>query len=706
MNIKNLSNDYEWICTNGIGGYALGSRDLINKRKYHGLLIASYDNLKRIHLVSSIEEKFIFNDKTVFIDSNNYYDTVYPTGYKRILKSWVRPYPSFLYNLADDTNDMIFLLKEIFMPKDSNTVLIRYTNLSGRKIEYRLRPKFTMRDHHWVNKPGTYDTVQTYIESSSQNGCCFGYVKRNDFNFKGVYFYSNMGDILKDSLIFRNVYYSKEAKRGYDAFEDFISPFLLQGVMNQGEALNVIFSDEAISEKLENICDSTSFNNLKDKIIGRYKKLPLPKDHPRYGRDSYFIRHGVIDIDANKYFSRSKMSDTINDALKENFNGNDYKKILGFMLEDFRINDDIIAGYPWFSAWGRDTMISLEAFMLEFQNRLPFIFSVLELYGSKMKNGIMPNVKGEGGEGENYDTVDASLWYLQRIHDIFDFLGYDQKDKLLKYVGEIICNYLYNEQLPFYCDENDRLICIRKSNDRALTWMDAKVDGKAVTPRYGKPIEINGLWYSGLKATVEMAIKLGKEIIYGGRYEISIRELKYISEIVKYHMKKYFIDDMWLDLIDGDEKEAKQIRPNFVIALSLPFDFADYQSTFKGYKIAKEKLLTQFGLRSLSMDSVNFIEEYSGDQRSRDLAYHQGTVWTWLLMPYAKLIRKIKRDNNALKEELTSIISKFRDMIKSGTIASIAEVWDGKNPSIPKGAPAQAWSVAAVYYIEKLIDSL
>lgn len=698
--LTNSNYDYEWICTNGIGGYALGTRDLINRRKYHGLLIASHEDLKRIHLVSSIEEMFIVDGRSLFIDSNNYNDIIYPDGFRRILNTWVRPFPAFFYDLSENNDGSVTLLKEIFMAHKSNSVLIRYTNFSEADMEFRLRPKFSIRDHHWVNKPGTFDTTVVHVESGVKDGCNFGYLRRENFEFGEVYFFSGKGEIEKEGLIYRSIYYLKEDERGYDAYEDLISPFLFHGLLHKGGTLEIVFSDSGISEGL---CDLNSFNAVKDGIIGRFKDFPLPDDYAEYFNIKMFSFHSAINKKDNKNLYNEIKTDRKRNGI---FREKDYKQILKLMLEDFLIVDDIIAGYPWFSAWGRDTMISLEAFLIDEKRYLPFILDILNSYGSKMRNGILPNVKGEGGEGENFDTVDASLLYLLRVYEIFESLNKKNREKIFRYVQEVVCNYLFNNKLSFYCDENDYLICIKKDKSRALTWMDAKVDGVAVTPRYGKPVEINGLWYSGLMATIEMATKLGKTKISSSDSSIKVTDLTEIAKTVKNSMKSYFVDNYWLDLIESERKEAEKIRPNFIIALSLPFDFADYQSLKRGYEIAKEKLLTPYGLRSLSMDSPDFRGVYRGDQKIRDFAYHQGTVWTWLLLPYAKLLSKVIPDKDKLKKELISVISSLKDLIKNNVIASIAEIWDGENPKTPKGAPAQAWSVAAVYYIEHLIDGL
>jgi len=636
---------YEWILTNGKGGYTLGESDLINSRKYQSLLTASTEGLKRTNLVSSVEEKFEVMGETFFADSNRYPDTVYPGGSSFLEYSRLRPYPLFRYKFPN-SRGQIAIRKEILMDEQENIVLLRYSNIGNLRLQFSFRYKLSLRDHHHVNQPGLFDYIPVEAEIALNDSYRIGYAKRIDNNAE-VYIYAFSGSLVKEPVIYRNIFYEKEASRGYDSLEDLSAPFLHRGFINPNEQTDIILSDCKLT--------NSKVHSIRQKIIGRY----------------------------------TGKSEKV-----------DYMSLLRDMLDDFKINRDIIAGYPWFSAWGRDTMISLEAFTCQ-KDKTDYVFSVLMSYGKELKNGILPNVKGEGGLGRNYDTVDASLWFVIRAHEVFENVNEEKKRTLFKYCKEILLNYAFNKNSSFSYDLGDGLISLNKDSGAALTWMDAKVDGVPVTPRYGKPIEINALWYNTVIIVTRMALKLGEKTISSSHYSINTEDLNKTGMLIKKSMKKFYNNGIWCDRID-DNMPVPEVRPNFVIACSLPFDFTDTKGLKNAYSTARDKLLTPYGLRTLSEDSPQFNGVYGGSQKVRDLAYHQGTVWAWLLLPYAKLLIKALDKTGEANEELERIVSAIKEKIMNGVYASIAEIWDGKEPEEPKGTPAQGWSVAALYCIEKI----
>ncbi len=678
-----VDTDYtaEWILTNRLGGYALGSAHLINIRKYHGLLTASDEHFRRIHLVSSIEEKFGVDDEFLFMDSNSYADTIYPQGYLHIAKSRLRPYPAFLYSFSS-CKQKIIILKEILMDEWKNITLLKYTNLGKVTLEYFFRYKFSLRNHHHVNSPKTFDIIPIESDIIERNTHRGGWVIRGDTG-ASAFVYASHGRFKKDPLIFRNIFYPIEDARGYDAAEDLIAPFLHKGFLKPGKTMVILFSDISLEGPA-----GKSVVTVQEKIGERYSRYALPKGHPSR----------VTGIKNRKAFLKSS------DFKDYIFSEDEYKELLGLLLDDFKTRNDIIAGFPWFSAWGRDTMISLKAYLKQGDNT-DFVYDVLNTYGERTQNGLLPNVIGEDGKGTNFDTVDASLWFIIRVYECFEKLGVQRKRKLLGFCADIVLNYIFNKELPFYFDKEDFLISIRDDTQSALTWMDAKVGGIPVTPRYGKPVEINALWFNSVKAVSQMAQKLHKKKIISGTYSMTTEELSDLAEEVGKNMAKFLVDGIWCDRIEKGVR-VKEIRPNFVISCSFPFDFTDKKGLKLAAGLAREYLLTPFGLRSLSPESPLYKKNYAGSQEIRDLAYHQGTVWTWLLLPYAQLLEKIIPDKTLLKRELEDSIFQIRCTIMNGTLASAPEVWDGENPHVPKGTPAQAWSVAALFCIEKMIEDI
>jgi len=664
----------EWILTNRRGGYALGSADLINRRKYHGLLVASNEGLRRLHLVSSVEEKFLAQDCVFFLDSNQYPDVVYPNGSRFMKRYRLRPFPAFLYSLTEGGKNLR-ILKEILMDEQENVTLLRYSNLGKETLEFFFRYKFSLRNHHYVNHPGSFEhsgvESGTFISGRLQ----WGWARRG-WEDCTAYVYCSVGQMVHDPLIFRNVTYTAEQERGYDAVEDLCAPFLHRGILKPGESMEVLLSDRELEGS-----GKKSFESAVEKIQARYSGYSLPEDHP-----------SLLTAERGTVRTSVRLSER------------EYKKLLYLLMDEFQTERDIVAGYPWFSSWGRDTMIALEGFTVR-EEKLDFVSSVLRNYGQRIHNGLLPNVIGEDGKGTNYDTIDASLWYILRTYECFDTLSGQRKDEFFEYCSTILLNYRYSEKLPFFFDEEDFLISIRDGISLSLTWMDAKVNNEPVTPRYGKPIEINGLWYNAVVSVRRMAEELGKKRLSSGEYSLGSETLAQYERVIKKSMEKYYVNGIWCDRIE-DAFPIAEIRPNFVIACSLPFDFVGSEGLRAAFELARSKLLTPYGLRSLSVESPLFHGVYGGTQEVRDRAYHQGTVWTWLLLPYAHLLKKVISDTRVLKRELLRITAQLRSWVKEGHIASVAEVWDGENPTIPKGAPVQAWSTAALLCIEKMIDEL
>lgn len=636
---------YEWIVTNQKGGYALGSAFLGNYRKYHGLLIAGKEKGKRIHLVGNIEEKVLFpSGLSYFLDTNFYRDTVYPNGYELIKKFFLRPYPQFYY-FCPKSEDL-FLKKSIKMHPRKNITVIEYRNISSYPFKLYLRPKLTFRDHHRLNSKDFWDKSSLDMELEPTKG----FVHANEFC---LFLAISKGWLTKEEIFYYQVYYPLEEIRGYEAFEDVFSPFKIEVELSPKEGFYVIFGDEPIFDQ-EKILEET---------FSRYERYPC------------FI--------PNK---------------KETLNYQEYLQVLELILEEFLIENDAIAGYPWFYCWGRDTFISLPAF-LYLENGPERCLNIFKNYIKKISNGLIPNVVGEPAE-TNYDSIDATLWFGIRIFQFIETYKKTFKNEEIKLLEEatanIIENFFTNPFLPFKIDLEDGFIEIPSYLNKALTWMDVMIDGFPLTPRYGKPIEIQGLWYNFLKYAEK---NLSKSFIE--KFKIS----QYLK-IQKQNFKNFFNGELWADRIFG-KNPIFEIRPNYLIALSLPFDVSDDLGLRKGIEIAKRELLTPFGLRTLSPNDPKFRGNYFGSQRTRDLAYHNGTVWVWLIYPYAEVLKKVYSTNiEVLKNELNSLVKVFRDLISKGKAASIPEVYDGEKPYYPKGTHAQLWSVAAVFLVEKMLQKL
>lgn len=662
---------HEWIISNKKGGYSMGCGNFVNKRKYNGLLIAADRNLKRTHIVQSQEIKVKWRSKEIYLDSNNYAECIYPDGYEHIVKTWFFPYPSVVYSSVPKSDEFV-VVKEIKMHPSKNIVKISFTNCSNTAVDLEIRPKFSLRDHHSVNPHDIWDKTPTVFLKEDGGKASFN---RIDTGITG-HISAPEGSIKEEKIIFRNVFYPADSLRGYDAVESVISPCVISLTLEKGDTAFILYSDEPVADP----------EKSSKEIDKRYAKSVYPKDHPQTCRHKFSLDK-INFSDDNLY------------PLKK------YPEILSEIFDNFVMKDDIIAGFPWFSCWGRDTMISMKSLL--YKGDIPLYLKILDKYGKKLQKGILPNVIGEGGKGTNYNSVDASLWLAVRIGDVYPLITDGKvKERLFGYLCEIAGNYAFNKILPFFTDD-DGLIEL-KTGDDALTWMDAKVYNKPVTPRWGKPVEINALWYNTLKIFESAATALGKKTFNLKYIKFSIKDIKSLASKVRSSASKFIIDGHISDRIENGIP-IDEFRPNALIAMSLPHKLWTESEMRNSFKIASEELLTPYGIRTLSPRNSSFKKKFIGNHTQLDMAYHQGTVWAWLLGPYVETFVALNK-KNMKKAELRNNIDFFIDRLKQGIlkghISSVAEVWDGDNPHFPKGCPAQAWSVAALITAEHLFDRI
>ena len=661
---------HEWILTNRRGGYALGTGNLINQRKYHGLLVSSDNKFNRLHLVAGIEEKIEWRGEIFHLDSNNYSNCIYPEGFLHLVKPWLRPYPIFLYSALPHQND-ILILKEIMMDESTNTTLVKYTNLGHHLLHFELHPKFTMNPHHELNRPGTLDNLNFISEIQTRDNFTRYSIIRQDNNI-ALYGALLSGEVIPNRYVYYNVFYPWEVMSGYEGIGDQITLYQISFDLKVGQSNYLLFSDTAIEDA----------KILIERIENRYAELPKPRDYP----------------------ASSDEDDTLLNTLDYNddilFPYDDYLKILEFALKDFLANDDIVAGYPFYGAWGRDTMVVINA-LLRSSNQLETVEKILNKYRGYIQNGLIPNMMAESGKEANYDSIDSTLWYIILLWKL------GKRKQRVKYwkdvialTEEIITGILHNGTHPFTI-RYDGLIELN-SNFAHGTWMDVRIEGKPVTPREGAPIEINALWYNALCSYEAMCSAYCQKSRKTYQPKEEIIQLK---DLVKQSLQKFYNDGYLADRIAGEEL-IMEIRPNAVIALALPWEAFSRDIMQQVLERSFKELYTNYGLRTLSPKDIRFRKKYYGTQRERDLSYHNGSVWAWLLGPFCGLYERAYSGVKPKEEiiaALTSFIFTFRNSFMKGHIASIAEIWDGDAPHFPKGAPAQAWSVAALYNIENYI---
>ncbi|MCS7198837.1 MAG: amylo-alpha-1,6-glucosidase [Caldimicrobium sp.] len=629
---------YEWILSNTKGGYALGTAFLANVRKYHGLLVAGGTYGKRFHLLSSIEERVLFpSGLSYYLDTNFYRDVLYPEGYKLIKDFYFKPYPMFIFQCP--LKREVFLEKTLQFHEGKNALLITYRNPSAYPFKLFLRPKFSFRDHHDIT---SFFSWQDYVLETNKQSA---FLSKDDL---AIFLYFNKGVIKVEPIFYYQVYYPLEELRGYEAYEDLFAPFLLEVELLPKESLRLLFCDHALK------------NPENEVLVIESRYTGYPKPDPKRG----------------------------------SFSERELPQILEEMLRDFLLEEDIIAGYPWFYCWGRDTFVGLPA-LFYLKEGKDLSLRIIQAYSDKRHQGLIPNVLGLPEE-MNYNSLDGTLWFMLRIFEYVEFfgrkVGRDTKYKLFQIVEESLYEFFTNYNLPFFVDQEEGFLEIPDNINLSLTWMDVILDGRPLTPRYGKPIEISALWHNVLVYVLK----------YFKRSFIRKFSLEELVNKQNETFKKYFGEDLIADrLYQG--KPIFEVRPNFVIALGLPYTPAPREVFALADRLVREELLTPFGLRSLSPRHPAFKRKYFGNQYQRDLAYHNGSVWVWLLLPYVKMLSRFLSENDYV-EVLKRLVQPFRKMILSGKVGSLPELYDGDNPYYPKGAPAQFWSVASIFLLEKELE--
>ena len=661
----------EWIITNGLGGYASSTIVGANTRRYHGLFIAPLNPpAKRYLILSKLDESIEIKGKKYELYTNigkNYISE----GYKYLDSFSKDILPIFKYTIKD-----VSITKTICMIYRRNTVLVYYKIRNGKdRAKLIIAPVINYRDFHSMNTNHEFSLSQQITSNKVK-------VVVDDNTSNPIYLYSTAGSYIEHhNDIYRNMLYLEEEKRGFFPEENHAVCGRFEIDLKPGEEKEVSF-----------IC------SLDENI---------EETEPKYVIDSEIIRQ-------HQLYNRSELIDnsTINKS-KSQLEDDELKKTFLTAIDNFIVFrptfalHTIIAGYPWFLDWGRDTLISFEGLLLKtkrFEQAQKVLFTITR----DIKYGLVPNGYSELDNSPMYNSVDSSLLLFEQIQKYVDYTGdYDfVKRTMYSKLKEIIDNYLEGinfDNNNIYLDE-DGLIYSGNENTQN-TWMDAKYDNYIATPRFGKVVEINAMWYNALMIMAGLAKKCAK---IGKRIES--KKYEKIAEKCKESFVRKFYNERkkcLYDYLGNDE-----IRPNQLFALSLAYPVIDPTSDIAENIIntVEKKLLNNYGLKTLAKGEENYVEIYEGDSFKRDMSYHQGPTWVWLLGLYYDSIMnmKIAETDSTKRKQLEEKIKKFKEktyktfkkeITQRGCIGSISELYDSKTPFEPKGAFAQAWSVAEIFRI-------
>jgi len=645
----------EWLISNGIGGYASSTVCGVNTRRYHGLLVAAtHPPVGRLVMLSKLEDALIVNGTRFELSTNRYgNDVLHPQGFRNLQQFRLDPFPVYTFS-----SERFVLEKSIYMARGENTVVIEYSltsRLSGDDIQLEIAPLIAFRDYH-----STTHANGAISPSFSESD---GRITLQPYgDLPSLHLAHSAEEVVSTGVWYYNFEYSEERARGLDHREDLFNPLIMKASLNGKSKLILIASTEP-----HVVADSATI------------------------RAAEIRRHHEIERRAG---SNSRNADLV--------------RALSVAAEHFIVArppfKTVIAGYHWFGDWGRDTMIALPGLLL-CTDQPDAAKEILLQFLRYVHGGMLPNRFPDQGETPEYNTVDATLWFVDAI---WQYLNYRSDSawrrealELIRsqfYPGlkSIIHHHLAGTHYGIHADVQGFLWAGNDSTQ--LTWMDAKVGDTAITPRAGRPVEIQALWYNALRTVEEF-----------GRTLRDVAAADYCAGVAN-RLKANFEQVFWNESAEclydvvGELSADSSIRPNQVIAVSLRHNLLGPEKSRKVLEAAKKQLLTPYGLRTLAPSDPHYRARYEGDVWSRDSAYHQGTVWPWLAGPYfVSLLRYAQRPEQAVMDA-QSWLDRFSGHLQEACLGQVSEVFDGDEPHHPGGCIAQAWSVAELLKLVKLID--
>ncbi|MFQ5614214.1 MAG: amylo-alpha-1,6-glucosidase, partial [Anaerolineae bacterium] len=640
----------EWLVTNGLGGYAAGTVAGANTRRYHGLLVAALrPPLGRTVLVAKIDPLASYGGKFYPLFTNEFADgTVDPHGYLGLESFQLEGLiPVWRFALADAR-----LEQRLWMAHEQNTTYITYTLVrAGDPVSLRLTPLCTYRHFHNHSQGNWHPKVEP-VAGGFEVTAFYGaqpyrvVADRADFRPAGAWYWR-----FKHRL---------EAYRGLDDTEDLYAPGHFNATLQPGQTLTVVCSTDPVQPQAGREALAGERRRQADLLA----RAPLDREAP------VWVRRLVLAADQ---FIVRRAPEGGGEAGDET-------------------GKTIIAGYPWFGDWGRDTMIALPGLTLA-TGRPDDAADILRTFAHYVSQGMLPNRFPDADREPEYNTVDATLWYFYAVHQHLCATNDTALAKTLyPTLAEIIDWHLRGTRYNIHVDPTDDLLFAGEPGVQ-LTWMDARVGDWVVTPRIGKPVEVNALWHNALRVMADLSRRL--------RRPKAAREYRDRADRAAHNFRRRFwyeAGGYLYDVIDGPQGEPgldgnrydASLRPNQIFAVSLPFPLLAGEQARSVVAVCARHLLTSHGLRSLPPNDPAYQGRYGGVPVTRDGAYHQGTVWGWLLGPFASAYRRVYGDAEAARAWLRP----WQHHLSDACLGSISEIFDGNPPHTPRGCFAQAWSVA------------
>ncbi len=642
----------EWLVTNGIGGFASGTTAGSSTRRYHGLLIAALrPPLGRTQLVSAIDETLRYDGAEYPLATHRWVSgAVEPQGFRHIERFHLDgKTPVWIYALAD-----ALLEKRIWMRHGENTTYIQYTLVRGSSsAEIDFKCLVNYRDFHSVTHA---DEWRMRIEPLPDG------VRIIAFDAATPFYLRSAGATCEP----RNEWcfgalYSREQERGLDSSEDLLSAAVFHATLEAGASITLFASTNA-NVSLDGSRARTESAEREAELLHFYqlKKTDSIENHPAWVPQLLLAADQFI-----------------------------VKRSLPGRLD----GHSVIAGYHWFGDWGRDTMIALPGLTLA-TGRPEVARQILLAFARYVNGGMLPNNFPDAGGKPEYNTVDASLWFFEAVRQYFaDTQDRDTLQELFPVLADIIDTHRKGTHFNIHADSADGLLYAGGPGVQ-LTWMDAKIDDWVVTPRTGKPVEINALWINALETQAAFARQLVKP-------STSLEEL---AAQAKENFQKFWNTERGccFDVIDAPSVgNDASLRPNQIFAVSLPVSPLTPAQQKSVVDLCARHLLISYGLRSLAPAETGYQGRYEGDPRKRDAAYHQGTVWGWLIGPFALAHFRVYKDRSAALKFLEPLAQQ----IHAYGLGTLGEIFDGDAPFTPRGCIAQAWTVAELLRVWHALKS-
>ena len=634
----------EWLVTNGLGGYASGTVAGVNTRRYHGLLVAALaPPVQRTVLVAGLVDWATYAGERYALATHEYTDgTLDPHGYRDLVGFRLDgTLPVWTFALAD-----ALVERRVWMAYGSNTTYVRYTLVRGSgSLELDLRPLVTYRDFHSLSRG--YGWAPGFVQVP--NG-----IEVRAFDGARPFRILSLGaTFAAEQTWYYNFLHREERDRGLDNTSDLFVPGVFSAQLHDGQSITLVLATESDSD--------VSAEHALESELARQRALLVRAEATG---SAPLVQQLVLAADQ-------------------------------FLVRRGNSGRTVIAGYHWFNDWGRDTMIALPGLTLT-TGRAEEAADILRTFAAYVDQGMLPNnFPDHAGQVPGYNTVDATLWYVLAIRAYIEATGDAALvDELLPVLCSIVDWHQRGTRYGIQVDPQDGLLRAGEPGVQ-LTWMDAKVGDWVVTPRIGKPVEIQALWYNALRTIAGWLADRSdsRAVAYGALAE---------------QTRASFFNRFWrpelgylADVVDGPNGDELQLRPNQLLALSLPYslvegDTAEYVLTAVG-----RSLLTPYGLRSLSPDDPAYRGDYGGDAVRRDGGYHQGPVWTWLMGAYVEAHFRVHHDRAAALD----LLHPFAHHLRDACLGSVSEILEGDAPHLPRGAVAQAWGVAEALRVLRMLET-